>query len=458
MAFHQQFNFAARTLQEKYAWVVGKPGSTAVADAAAALRTADAELRSASDEARKRMAELGISWQGPAAAAAQQSLDGITTSMMCTAPVTANGAAQLDAYGQSFDRAQAAIVALDPTPPGIFTSGVRTLHLLAGTPLTGLSATVTDYVTSLERDQRHSEESDRALQEHLDTASAIDDRFRTVDPGSAATPTGAGGPAPASAGAGGHGPAGVGAGGGATPLGGGGPATGVPGRPGGGPRSGPDGVGAPGRPGTDGPGTGGSEFGGSGPGTPDVGRTAGPGGPGTTGGGVADRDRGTVLPGPVDVVAPQLLDPTATPAPDPYRPAAPPGPYPTTTPGPDPLATRVDLGRRFGERTRAQPLVPPSARGPGYGDRLPGGTGSGGGRPYEQFGPGPRAAEPAWSARPGETTGRGGAPGGYGPMAGGAGSRDTRDHRNRYVVPTDEVFDIEIAATDAVLAPEEPHR
>ncbi|MBO4238783.1 PPE domain-containing protein [Pseudonocardia alni] len=458
MAFHQGFNFAAKSLQEKYAWVVGKPGSTAVADAAAALRTADAELRSASDEARKRMAELGISWQGPAAAAAQQSLDGITTSMMCTAPVTANGATQLDAYGQSFDRTQAAIAALDPTPPGIFTSGVRSLHLLASTPLTGLSATVADYVISLERDQRHSEEADRALQEHLDTASAIDDRFRTVDPGSAATPTGAGGPAPGSAGAGGPGPAGVGAGGGATPPGGDGPATGVPGQPGGGSRPGPDGVGAPGRPGTDGPGTEGSGLVGSGPGTPDVGRTAEPGAAGTTGGGVADRDRGTGLLGPVDVVAPQHLDPTATPAPDPYRPAAPPGPYPTTTPGPDPLATRVELGHRFGERTRAQPLLPPSARGPGYGDRLRGGTGPGGGRPHEQFGPGARTAEPAWSARPGETTGRGGAPGGYGPMAGGAGSRDTRDHRNRYVVPTDEVFDIEIAATDAVLAPEEPHR
>ena len=43
-------------------------------------------------------------------------------------------------------------------------------------------------------------------------------------------------------------------------------------------------------------------------------------------------------------------------------------------------------------------------------------------------------------------------------MAGGAGSRDTRDHRNRYVVPTDEVFDVGITATDAVLAPEDPGR
>ncbi|MER5672704.1 hypothetical protein [Pseudonocardia alni] len=406
----------------------------------------------ASDEARKRMAELGISWQGPAAAAAQQSLDGITTSMMCTAPVTANGATQLDAYGQSFDRTQAAIAALDPTPPGIFTSGVRNLHLLASTPLTGLSATVADYVTSLERDQRHSEEADRALQEHLDTASAIDDRFRTVDPVPAATAIGVAGPAPGSAGAGGSGPAGVGDGGGATPLGGGEPGLGAPDQPGGGPRPGPDGVSTPG-----GPGIGGSGFVGSGSGTPDVGRNPGPGGPGTTGDGMADRDRGIGLPEPVDVVAPQHLDPPATPAPDPYRPAVPQGPHPTT-PGPDPLATRVDLGRRFGDRTRAQPLLPPSARGPGYGDRLPGGTGSGSGRPYEPFGPGARTAEPAWSARPGETAGRGGAPGGYGPMAGGAGSRDARDHRNRYVVPTDEVFDIEIAATDAVLAPEELHR
>ena len=454
MAFSQGFNFAATTLQQKYAWVVGKPGSTAVVDAAAALRTADAELRSASDEARKRMAELGISWQGPAAAAAQQSLDGITTSMMCTAPVTANGATQLDAYGQSFDRTQAVIAALDPTPPGIFTSGVRNLHLLASTPWTGLSATIADYVTSLERDQRHSEEADRALQEHLDTASAIDDRFRTVDPVPVATPTGAGGPAPGSAGAGagGPGPAGVGDGGGPTPPGGGGPGLGAPDQPGGGPRSAPDGVGAPGGPGTDG-----SGFVGSGAGTPDVERT--PGGPGPTGDGVSDRDRGTGVPGPVDVVAPQHLDPPGTPAPDPYRSAAPQGPYPTSTaPGPDPFATRVDLGRRFGERTRAQPLLPPSARGPGYVERLPGGPGSGGGRPYEPLGPGARTAEPAWSVRPGETTGRGGTPGGYGPMTGGMGSRDARDHRNRYVVPTHEVFDVEIAATDAVLAPEEPHR
>ncbi|RUQ02347.1 hypothetical protein D8M34_18175, partial [Microbacterium sp. HSID17254] len=78
MAFHQQFNFAAKTLREKYDWVVGKPGSTAVVDAAAALRAADSELRSASDEARKRMAELGVPWQGPAASAAQPSLDGVT--------------------------------------------------------------------------------------------------------------------------------------------------------------------------------------------------------------------------------------------------------------------------------------------------------------------------------------------------------------------------------------------
>lgn len=65
MAFHQGFNFAAKSLQEKYAWVVGKPGSSAVVDAASALRTADTELRAAADEARRRMTELGISWQGP---------------------------------------------------------------------------------------------------------------------------------------------------------------------------------------------------------------------------------------------------------------------------------------------------------------------------------------------------------------------------------------------------------
>ncbi|ALE86317.1 PPE domain-containing protein [Pseudonocardia sp. HH130629-09] len=455
MAFHQGFNFAAKSLQEKYAWVVGKPGSSAVVDAASALRTADTELRAAADEARKRMTELGVSWQGPAAAAAQQSLDGITTSMACTAPVTANGATQLDAYGQSFDRTQAAIAALDPTPPGIFTSGVRNAHLLAGAPLTGLGATVADYVTSLERDQRHSEEADRVLQEHLDTASAIDDRFRTVDPASAAAPTGAGGPPPSSDRAGGLGPAAVGDGGGATRVGGGGPGDGAPDQPdppGVGPRPGPGGVEAPGE-----WGYGGRVSGGSGPGTPDVGRPAGPGGPGTSGDGT-DRDR-TGLPGPVDVVAPQRLDPPTTPAPDPYRPAPPQVAYPTSTaPGPGPFGTRVDLGRQFGERTRAQPLLPPSARGPGYGERLPGGTGTGGGRLFEPFGHGTRSADPAWSARPGETTGRSTGPSGYGPTAGGVGGRDAQDHRNRYVVPTDEVFDIEIAATDAVLAPEEPHR
>ncbi len=155
-----------------------------------------------------------------------------------------------------------------------------------------------------------------------------------------------------------------------------------------------------------------------------------------------------------------------------------PAPRPTDDACPGPVPARATPGRvphvdGTGPRSVRHPRRPrapvrradpgaaaPPAVGPWPRVRraTPRGTGSGGGRPFEPFGPGARSTEPAWSARPGEATGRGTGPSGYGSMAGGAGGRDAQDHRNRYVVPTDEVFDIEIAATDAVLAPEEPHR
>ena len=119
---------------------------------------------------------------------------------------------------------------------------------------------------------------------------------------------------------------------------------------------------------------------------------------------------------------------------------------------------------------------PASTSGSTYGSGAIGGRAPGGGDPHgtggrgggagawgtEPRGSGSRAgpSEPSYAGRPAEA-GRGtGVPGGYGPVMGGtgAGMRDGQDHRNRYVVPTGEVFDIEITATDAVLGPDEGHR
>ncbi|MEQ3552205.1 hypothetical protein WIS52_17160 [Pseudonocardia nematodicida] len=160
---------------------------------------------------------------------------------------------------------------------------------------------------------------------------------------------------------------------------------------------------------------------------------------------------------------------------------------------PDPARAREEQARGFADRARERSLVPPSpgtasgVRG-GAGGRWPGhpvglgsgpevgsgagtaehyaarGGGAGGSWAGEPRAPGTRGGvvEPTTGriAEPGSGRGAAGGQGAYGPMmgAGAAGANNSQDHRNRYIIATDEVFDVEITATDAVLTPEEPSR
>lgn len=466
------YNYEAFDIATKSAWILGKPGAEATRQTADSLRSLVDDMAATKQTLDRGMADLGISWQGPAARAAQESLDRTATGVDGTATVAQNGADRMLDHGSAFERMRGQVRFMDPAE----FSWIQRAGDNISEAWQSLQGRGTDHVTIAEHNQINDEIANRALQQYESETSAIDDRFTTE---AAAAPPAGSSPGGATSGGGGASgpqpgvsvganvpvppdsgsaavpaPAGIGlsAGGSASPgsaVGGAGGALG--GGPGGsiGPAAGP----------TAGPGGGPS---------PVVPLPNGPAS-GTGGGGVPAPGFGT------------------SPAPDRTR-------IPSRTPVPDAARTREDLARRFGDQARRQQLVRPVAEPrPGGTGPYGGGTGAGRGGYGSPFGesrgtarlPG-ASAEPhppgsrvgsgtAWGTEP-RTTGprsggaaepwtgtraaeaRGGA--GYGPMAGGVpgGRADGQDHRNRYVVPTDEVFDVGVTATDAVLAPEGPGR
>jgi hypothetical protein len=461
------YNYEAFDIATKAAWILGKPGAEATRQTSDGLRKLVDDMATTKQTLDRGMADLGISWQGPAARAAQESLDRTATGVDGTANVARNGADRMLDHGSAFERMRNQVRFIDPAEfSWIQRAGDNISE--AWQSLRGRGA---DHVTIAEHNQINDEVANRALQKYESETSAIDDRFTTE---AAAAPPPATSP-------------------GATPGPGGapGPQPGVSVAPGGGglpgPTPGPAGVGlppvgsasqpvsAPTGP-SGGGGAGGGAGGGGGP-SPLVPLPSGPAFSSGAGGGGTGA-QGSRIP----------------PAPDRVR-------TPIPAPTPDVARAREDLARRFGDQARRQQLVRPRTEtGPAPQTRPGSGTGSYGagsgagrgavGSPFgesrgtarlpgaatEPHGPGGRGgAGTAWGTEP-RTPGprsagapepwsgakaaeaRGGA--GYGPMAGGVpgGRGETRDHRNRYVVPTDEVFDVGITATDAVLAPEDPGR
>ncbi|WP_226354332.1 WXG100 family type VII secretion target [Pseudonocardia sp. ICBG601] len=467
------YNYEAFDIATKAAWIIGKPGAEAMRQTSDGLRKLVDDMATTKQTLDRGMADLGISWQGPAARAAQESLDRTATGVDGTATVARNGADRMLDHGSAFERMRNQVRFMDPAEfSWIQRAGDNISE--AWQSLRGRGA---DHVTIAEHNQINDEVANRALQKYESETSAIDDRFTTeaaaapppaTSPGATPGPGGSPGPQPGisvAPGGGGvsgptPGPAGVGL-----------PPVGSASQPGSAPAGPSGGGGAGGGPGG---GVGGGAGGGGGP-SPVVPLPSGPASSSGAGGG------GTGAPGS-----------RVPPAPDRTR-------TPTRSPAPtsDAARTREDLARRFGDQVRRQQLVRPlTETRPGSGTGSFGvGAGSGAGRggvgsPFgesrgttrlpgagtEPHGPGGRGgAGTAWGTEPrtpGPRSGgaaepwtgakgaeaRGGA--GYGPMAGGVpgGRGEGRDHRNRYVVPTDEVFDVGITATDAVLAPEDPGR
>ncbi|GAA1075961.1 WXG100 family type VII secretion target [Pseudonocardia alni] len=461
------YNYEAFDIATKAAWILGKPGAQATRQTSDGLRKLVDDMATTKQTLDRGMADLGISWQGPAARAAQESLDRTATGVDGTANVARNGADRMLDHGSAFERMRNQVRFIDPAEfSWIQRAGDNISE--AWQSLRGRGA---DHVTIAEHNQINDEVANRALQKYESETSAIDDRFTTeaaaapppaTSPGVTPGPGGSPGPQPGAS---------VAPGGGGLP----------------GPTPGPAGVGlppvgsasqpvsAPTGP-SGGGGAGGGAGGGGGP-SPLVPLPSGPAFSSGAGGGGTGA-QGSRIP----------------PAPDRVR-------TPIPAPTPDAARAREDLARRFGDQARRQQLVRPRTEtGPAPQTRPGSGTGSYGagsgagrgavGSPFgesrgtarlpgaatEPHGPGgrggagtawgtePRTPGPRSAGAPEPWTGakaaeaRGGA--GYGPMAGGVpgGRGETRDHRNRYVVPTDEVFDVGITATDAVLAPEDPGR
>ncbi|MEJ8279717.1 hypothetical protein [Pseudonocardia spirodelae] len=442
--------FEAYDLATKVAWITGKPGSAATRQTSDGLGRLVDDMATTKQTLDRGMADLGISWQGPAAEAAQESLTRTANGVDGTATVAANGAARIVDHGVAFERMRARIDFVDPAQY----SWVQRVGDNLSEAWQALQGDGTDHVTIAERNQVNDEAANRALRQYESETSDLDDRFTTE--------AAAGPPAPAGQVGGSPG----------IPPGSAGPVSTAPDPlPGG--TTIPSTI-AAGQHGGGGPGA--LEPGGGGGGAPTVTSAGGGGGSGGSGAG------GTpTVPTPVTTSAD-----TRTPPPAPRNPLDPgdarapwsPSPYRSRVPRPDPTTLRDDRAREFADRSRRQQLLRPGTveryRGGRTTPPLPGG-GRGPGPTTEPHLPGSRGGPgTAWGTEsrvPGGRTAQAetwagargveprGATGGYGPMAGGMGAgRDGQEHRNRYVVPTDEVFDVGVTATDAVLAPEDPGR
>lgn len=495
------YNFAGVDLATKFGWVDGGSGMAAVVPAVDGLRGLVGTLTDAMATAESRMKALGASWTGPAATAAQNSLTRTADGASETAVVTTNGADRLLDYGHSFEWMRKQIAFVDPAR---FSLAQR-----AGDNISeawqSLWGDGTDHVTISEMNADNDERANHALQKHQVNTERADTDFTTTAAtahptgdgagpqpggvGGSASPThvGQAGAAPA-AGAGqiGAAPSSTTAAAGssghrvtpvAAPSGGGGGAGGGQARggdtaPGGVPSGTGGGTGADRRDGADNgrgsDGTGGQGGGGSSPGTalPRTATAQAPGTTSSTGGPDYAQQAGTNAPPAVtDRATPWSGG--AIPAPD------------------DAAARRSGLGSSFGRDLIAGRLAAP---GSGFGGSGGGGAGRGGGgsggRPLgwgsEAGGrsaagggsePGGRApgAERGWTrSGAGETfagrgtagepaaTGRSAAGSGYGPMMGGGGAgagQNGQEHRDRYLIPTDEAFEIDLHYTAPVLGP-----
>ncbi|ANY05511.1 hypothetical protein AFB00_03445 [Pseudonocardia sp. HH130630-07] len=413
-----------------------------------------------------------------------------------TATVAANGAGRLGDHGSSFEYLRPLVDSGRYVDPNQY-SWIQRAGDNISESWQSLWGNGADHVTIAERNAATDAEVDRAFTRYENDTFDINERFTTASappaPGGSGVPGGAGGiGGPGGAGAGGiggvssGGPAAGGGGGtadapgagpvappspgGGLPDGGGAPALGpaaVGGAPGpaGAAETGPGGGGPALRPTDAGPGGGTANGTGSGSG-------AAAGGPAPNGTGTGTGGAGMVGGAPGSGVRAPGADRV-------------PGAG-SRVPGPAADRIRSDLGTRFGDTARRQQLLnqpgptAPFGRGtvggatPGAGrGALFGGGGTGWGGPGAGGGvwaPEPRTGLPragfaeGQPVRPGDpATGRGaggGQPGGYGPMMGGAGAGTSggQEHRNRYIVPTTEFFDLDLEVTDAVLGPDDTPR
>lgn len=506
MPLPQCYNFAGIPLATKFGWFEGSPGARAVTPVADNLKGFGSAMNQAVQDCDAAMTSIGADWKGRAATAARRSLAGTAGRASETEQVTGNGADRLLDYGSSYEHTRTQIAFVDPKQ----FSPVEKAGDNISEAWQSLWGDGADHVTIGEMNQANNDAADRALRAHAVQTGMADDRFVTATATAPAPPSGSLPPAPDGAAAGEPvPPPPVAPAGGGDP--GGRPVTSPPPSASPAPATSTSGGGVAPAPvpttgvgggGVGGPANTGQERTGGDPNRSVAGlptATAQAPSRGAPGGSGPDRP---VIGAPSDRGGSGASGTTTGSGGGAWRPGAP--------SANDQAARRAELGRNFGRDLASGRLAPPG--GPDYGgfggSHRPG-TGWGGpptsgggptGRPGWGGAPtsgnaGTRA--PGWGAEPGggrSATGgwggesggrapaaeqrgwvRGGAEGhggrpvpaepaaggrsgtgaGYAPMMAGAGAggQTGQEHRNRYLIPTDEAFDVDLTFTPPVLGP-----
>ncbi|ANY06103.1 hypothetical protein [Pseudonocardia sp. HH130630-07] len=354
---------AAFSMEEKWAWVDGRPGAASVQVVTDAMASIDSAGNTVRDRVLRGSDELGVDWQGAAATRAQERLQGMGAGMQDTSGVTGNGAGRLDDYGRSWQQMKSEFQFDDPARAG----WDRVWRSSFWQAAVGVADSRLSFA---EQNQINSEAADAALQRHYQRTEDAYREFRGGEGERGSTgpqPTDPGGRAPGSGGA-------PGVPGGSVPQ--------VPGRPDAGvdgPAAAPgseSGRLAPGGPSA--PGPGGSPGGGPGaPGAADP-PAAGGGAPPPGPGGGSPIGPGAAAPGdgagtgatPRPLREDPLFVEQAESAPSPAPPQQ-------SMPPSRVDAPMVDRNAAFEQNQLARQIPPPSSPGPGVG--LPGGGWAGSG-------------------------------------------------------------------------------
>lgn len=481
MSLSQCRSFAGFDLATKFGWVNGSPGMSAVAPAADGLREFGDNLGKATEEASSRMKGLGVTWTGPAATAAQNSLAATADRASETGRITTNGADRLLDYGRSYEHMRNQIAFVDPAQ--------FSLVQRAGDNISegwqSLWGSGQDHVSIGEMNQANDSAANRALQIHQTNTETADNRFTTTAAAAPAPNPGDDRPAPSGVAPGGPTqqsppPAVAQAGGVGDP---GARAVAAP---------------PPVSPGPAGTGTAPPNGAASPTPIPPAG-----GGTGTRGGGASgSKGAGYGRDGNAPIASAQAPSAGASSSgqgPGQRIPQAPGagggtggGGFGGGAPGPgtDPSTRRSELGRNFGRDLASTRLAAPGGSSFGGSGRpgtswggVPASGGAGSGRLGWGGDPGGRSATGGWGGESGGRAGTGelrsgtrngglegpggrgalgeaahggrsGTGAGYGPMMGGAGGgQGDQEHRNRYLIPTDEAFDVDLTYTPPVLGP-----
>ena len=170
------YNFAGFDLPTKFGWINDSPGMNVVAPVADGLKGFGGTILQAVQDSDTSMKNLGVTWVGPAATAAQQSLTRTADGASETERVTTNGAERLLDYGRSYEHMRNQIAFVDPAQY----SWVQRAGDNISEGWQSLWGNGQDHVSIGEKNQANDAAANRALQMHQVQTETADNRFTTA--------------------------------------------------------------------------------------------------------------------------------------------------------------------------------------------------------------------------------------------------------------------------------------